>query len=303
MSKNIVDSVLEMESPILGLLPTRRQIDFCDGYVNNWNTEEFYNYVRSKSNIILERDHFGINQGECEIEKSIVEDSKYFNIIHLDPWKHKPFFEDGLYETIKNIKIISEQNRNIKFEIGTEEAIRHFDVKELVELLYELKVELTEFDYNKIEYVCIQSGVGLDLVNKKNIGRFNIDLLRKMVEVCKTFGKKSKEHNGDYLSKQEIIIRFENGLDTLNIGPEIAQLETQVYLDYMTTNEIDKFYNICLKSEKWKKWVQPNFDLNDKENLISVCGHYNYHHLDMHDIDDIVKETIKNKLKELISYV
>lgn len=57
MSKNIVDSVLELNNSAFGLLPTRRQIDFNSGYVNGWNTKSFYEYVKSiNPNIILERD-------------------------------------------------------------------------------------------------------------------------------------------------------------------------------------------------------------------------------------------------------
>ena len=39
MSKNIVDAVLELNDSRFGLLPTRRQIDFNNGYVNGWNTK------------------------------------------------------------------------------------------------------------------------------------------------------------------------------------------------------------------------------------------------------------------------
>ena len=52
MSKQIVDSVLELQSDRFGLLPTRRQIDFDGGYVNGWDTATFHKYVKSKSNII-----------------------------------------------------------------------------------------------------------------------------------------------------------------------------------------------------------------------------------------------------------
>jgi hypothetical protein len=303
MSKNIVDSVIEMRSPLLGLLPSPRQIDYNGGYVNEWTTKTFNDYVRKKSNIVIERDHGGIGQGSNNEYDSFKEDSNYFNIIHVDPWKHYPFFEDGLNETIRNINYISNLNSNVKFEIGTEESLRPFQLKELVELLGELKIELTRSQFNNIEYVCIQSGVGLDLVNKKNTGKFNLEKLRLMNEVCLKFEKKSKEHNGDYLSKEDIQIRFDNGLGALNIGPEIAQIETQIYLDYMTNKEIEDFYEICLNSEKWKKWVTPDFNIKNKENMILVCGHYNLNHLDMHDIDDIVKDNIKTKLKNLLSYV
>ena len=303
MSKNIVDSVIEINSPLIGLLPSLRQIDYNGGYVNKWTTETFYEYVKNKSNITIQRDHGGIKQGYNDEYDSFKHDAKYTDIIHLDPWKHYPNFEDGLKETIRNINYIYDLNPKMKYEVGTEEAIRGFSVSELQGLIGELKIELTQMQFNNIEYICIQSGVGLDLINRRNTGTFNIEKLRLMVEVCKKFNKKSKEHNGDYLSKQDIEIRFENGLNSLNIGPEIAQIETQVYLDYMTNKEINDFYQVCLDSEKWKKWVKPDFNINNKEQLILICGHYNFDKLDMNDIDDIIKVKIKDKLKELLSYV
>ena len=311
MSKNIVDSVIEMNTPLLGLLPSLRQVDYNCGYVNNWNTETFYEYVRNKSNILIQRDHAGIGQGYNDQYDSFTYDSKYMDIIHIDPWKHYPFFEDGLTETIRNINYIYNLNPKVKYEIGTEESLRRFEVKELVELIGELNIELTRSQFNNIEYVCIQSGVGLDLVNRKNTGKFSLERLRMMNEICKKFNKKSKEHNGDYLSKEDILIRFDNDLNSLNIGPEIAQIETSVYLDIMTNSEMDEFYQICLDSKKWEKWVTPDFDINDKEKLITVCGHYNFNKLNTRfnnlsafdDINNIVKEKIKDKLKELLSYV
>ena len=45
MSKNVVDAVIEFNSPSIGFIPSRRQIDFIGGYVNNWTTKEFSNYV------------------------------------------------------------------------------------------------------------------------------------------------------------------------------------------------------------------------------------------------------------------
>jgi hypothetical protein len=311
MSKNIVDGVIEMNSPLFGLLPSLRQIDFNGGYVNNWTTETFYNYVKEKSNILIERDHSGIGQGFNNEYDSLEEDSKYMDIVHVDPWKKYGFFEDGFKESLDNINFLSNLNPKIKFEIGTEEAIRKFELKELVELLSELKIELKPSQFENIEYVCIQSGVGLDLINRKNTGSFNLEKLRLMLEVCKKFKKKSKEHNGDYLSKEDIQIRFDNGLNSLNIGPEIAQIETETYLNLMTESEIEEFYQICLNSKKWKKWVNDDFDVNDRRKMIMVCGHYNFNNLNKNlmnlsafeDINDLVKENIKNKLKELLSYV
>ena len=310
MSKNIVDSVIEINSEKLGLLPSRRQIDYDGGYVNEWNTKSFTDYVKTKSNIIIQRDHSGGKQGKKDGDEyvSFEEDLEYFDLIHLDPWmKHKLLF-DGINETIKNIEYIHQHNKNIKFEVGTEETIRPFSIEELERYIDELHVKLTPEMFKNITYVCVQSGVGLDLVNQVNTGVFNIDKLKQMITLSKFFGKQTKEHNGDYLKENDFRIRFENGLNSINIGPEIAQIETSVYLNIMTNSEIDDFHQICLNSNKWNKWVNDDFDILDKKKLIMVCGHYNFNNLPNSITSDIkitteVKSIIMNKLNELLSYV
>lgn len=313
MSKNIVDSVIEINSEKLGLLPSRRQIDYDGGYVNEWNTKSFTEYVKTKSNIIIQRDHSGGKQGKKDGDEytSFEEDLECFDLIHLDPWmKHKLLF-DGINETIKNIEYIHQHNKNIKFEVGTEEAIRPFSIQELDRYIDELHIKLTPEMFKNITYVCVQSGVGLDLVNQINTGVFNIDKLKQMITLSKFFDKKTKEHNGDYLKESDFVVRFENGLDSINIGPEIAQIETSIYMNIMTNSEIDDFYKICLGSKKWEKWVPLDFDINNKQKLIMVCGHYNFNKLNKNfmnlsasdEINNIVKEKIKDKLNKLLSYV
>ena len=76
----------------------------------------------------------------------------------------------------------------------------------------------------------------------------------------------------------------------------------------MNQSEIDDFYLICFKSEKWKKWVNDDFDISDKKKLIMVCGHYNFNNIPNSITGDIkittkVKSMIMNKLNELLSYV
>ncbi len=60
MSKNVVDAVIEFNGDI-GFIPSRRQVDFNGGYVNDWTTGEFANYVNDR--VPIERDHGGIGQG------------------------------------------------------------------------------------------------------------------------------------------------------------------------------------------------------------------------------------------------
>jgi hypothetical protein len=80
MSKNCVDATIELadqyKSPLM-LIASRRQIDseqFGGGYVENWSTKQFSDYVRSKDinkNIILARDHRGPWQNELEKNKNM----------------------------------------------------------------------------------------------------------------------------------------------------------------------------------------------------------------------------------------
>lgn len=300
MSKIIVDVVKELDNKF-ALLPTRRQIDWDGGYVNNWTTESFHDYVRKDSDVLLERDHSGPGQGKIDDDgfDSYKEDSKFFDLIHIDPWKKYQDFNEGVNKTIEIIKYLYELNPKVKYEIATEEAIRKFSIEEVDSFIDKLKNELTEDMFGNIEYFVIQSGVHLDLVEMKNVGNFNLDNLKLMVSHIKKYNIKTKEHNGDYLSNEEYVVRFDNGLDTINIGPEIAQIQTLIYLEHMTDKQVDEYFQICLDSKKWERWVKKDFDFSNKRKLIQVCGHYCYDQYELPKVDSIIKETLINKFKSL----
>jgi hypothetical protein len=304
MSKNVVDSIIEFGGEF-GFIPSRRQVDYNGGYVNSWTTGEFAIYVNGR--VPIERDHGGIGQGYKHDDgiESFMHDCRYFDKIHIDPWKEYQDFDKGLQETIDCINFIYlvMEKKKIKFEVGTEESIRRFEVDELENLLRHLKGKLEPEIFENIEYVVVQSGVGLDLGKQNNTGTFDPDRLEKMISVCKKYGKKSKEHNGDYLSNKEYKDRFDLGLDSINIAPEFGQLETLCYLEEMG-EDIDEYYNICYESKRWEKWVDETFIPEDnKRELIEICGHYVFSDesfLDIKpDIDLKIKEKIKNKLRSL----
>ena len=304
MSKNVVDSIIEFDDNF-GFIPSRRQVDYNGGYVNSWTTGEFATYVNGR--VPIERDHGGIGQGYKHDDgiESFMHDCRYFDKIHIDPWKEYQDFDKGLQETIDCINFIYlvMEKKKIKFEVGTEESIRRFEVDELDKLLRHLKGKLEPAIFKNIEYVVVQSGVGLDLGKQNNSGTFDPDRLEKMINICKKFGKKSKEHNGDYLSNDEYKVRFDMGLDSINIAPEFGQLETLCYLGEMD-EDIDEYYNICYESKRWEKWVDEYFIPEDnKKELIKICGHYVFSDesfLDIKpDIDDKIKKVIKEKLRSL----
>jgi hypothetical protein len=305
MSKNIVDSILKYSSDnkyTIGIIPSRRQVDINGGYVNKWTTKKLKEYIND--NVLFERDHGGIGQGE-EFDNgkiSYIEDSKYFDIIHVDPWKYyKDDFEKGVKETIENIRFIHKWNPTCLFEVGTEEAIRYFTEDEILQMLTILKKELHKI-FDKIAYCVVQSGTGLR--GTSNIGVFDPERLKRMISICDSFGILSKEHNGDYLYPKDIKTRFDLGLSAINLAPEFGVFETDIILEHINDEQKEKFFEMCLKSDKWIKWVDNSFDpKRNKTELIRICGHYQFstkEFLELNlDLDHIIKERLYEKIKKL----
>jgi hypothetical protein len=297
MSKNIVDAVLSLNRTDIGLLPSRRQIDYDGGYVG-WTTEEFCKYVGS--NVLIERDHAGAQQGSVADDGrlSYLIDAKNLPLIHVDPWKSVRSKEDGLKKTIEDIKFIYDINTNTKFEIGTEESIFPLSSKDLEWLVGNLEANLEAKVFEQIEFVVIQSGVKLDVVNERNTGNFNIEKLERELEICAKFSKKSKEHNGDFLSNEERRVRFDKGLSAINIGPEISVFENSLHLKSLSAEQLQKFGAICYENNSWRKWISEKE--TNLETIFKVSAHYNYQKLQLPDIN--VVESIRNKLMSIIDY-
>tara|TARA_B100001059_G_scaffold95104_1_gene94323 strand:+ start:12614 stop:13579 length:966 start_codon:yes stop_codon:yes gene_type:complete len=309
MSKNIVDAIIEFQlssSIYVGLIPSRRQIEFNGGYCNNWTTKEFSEYAKG---LIIKRDHSGPGQGNLDDDGyvSLSYDCKHFDYIHIDPWKKYPLYSDGLKWTKDMISYCYNLNPKIKFEIGTEQSIRHFEPSELDNLVRDLKKSLPESSYRNIEYLVIQSGTSLS--STSNTGIYDRDRLISMIQIAKKHNLKSKEHNGDYIPEHLIYEKMELGLDSINIAPEFGLVETQTYLDEIKDPKIlDRFWEICFESKRWVKWVTDEFDpLKEKIQLIKICGHYvlsqkefiNNVKIHFPKIDFKIKNNIKTKLNSL----
>lgn len=306
VSKNTIDSVIEYsnENSIhLGLIPSRRQIDYDGGYVG-FRNQNFRDYVKSKSEkVIIQRDHCGPLQGKYIDDGiiSILDDSRYYDLIHIDPWKKYNVFEEGLQNTQKLIEHCLNQNYKGKFEIATEQSIREFSFEELEELI----IKCSKYP---IEYVVIQSGTSL----KENIntGDYDEKKLIKFLEIINKYKLKSKEHNGDYISESLIKQKFKLGLNAINIAPEFGLIETNCYLKIIENDifKLNKFYDICYESGFWKKWVNKDFDINNKIKLIQICGHYvlenDYFQKEIKNkIEDLtinIKKVMKNKIKNIL---
>jgi len=316
MSKNIVDAIIdfcESTNNQIGLIPSRRQVENTGGYVNNWTTKEFSEYVRSKSkNIILKRDHAGPGQGLLDDDgyESLSEDCKYLDLIHIDPWKKYPLLEEGLKQTVNMINYCHNLNPDVEYEVGTEEAIRRFGLKELDYFVSELQNRLRPEVFHQIKHLVIQSGTSLKGNNQT--GEYNSTRLKAMIDIGKKYNLLTKEHNGDYIPVDTINGKFKLGLDAINIAPEFGLIETQTYLDQMEENSdvFNQFYQLCYDSKRWVKWVNDDFDpIHNKTDLIKISGHYVLSNPEFKEIkqnypniDNVIKQNVIKKLNSLYGY-
>jgi len=318
MSKNVVDAVIAVsneENLSIGLIPSRRQIEYSGGYVNNWTTQQFAEYVRSRApRVVLQRDHGGAQQGDISDDgrESFLHDAfSSFDLIHVDPWKKFKTVPEAAKNTIEMIEYISSYNPSCRYEVGTEEAIRRYETAELDSFLKILKGQLNAALWEKIEYAVIQGGTAL--LGTENIGVFDERRCAAMIEVCTNHSLKSKEHNGDFLAPGEIKKRFALGLDGLNIAPEFGGCETKCILEALQTEEqLDRFFNLCYESKRWKKWMPSDFVLTKsaRQDIINVSGHYVFSHPDfirlkneIPEIDSKIHSALVSKLKGILLVV
>jgi hypothetical protein len=314
MTLNVVNTVIKfsLDHPEnkITFIPSRRQIEYNGGYVNNWKTKDFVEYVKSQNDkIIIERDHGGPDQGIVNDDgfESLREDALLMDIIHIDPWKKSKDIDQGIRSTINMIEFCYNINPKLLYEIATEEAIRPFSVEELEYIIIQLKINLQSNIFNKIKFLVIQCGT--KLLEGKNTGIFDENKLKKMLELAIKYNLTAKEHNGDWISLKTIEEKKKLGLQYINIAPELGEIESHVILKKIKSNTDDynSFYEICLQSGKWKKWVSEDFDYkNKKDEIILICGHYNLTNpqfLEIKkkyvDIDEEIESNIYDRLLEL----
>lgn len=290
MSKNIVDSVIlftERNNVPIGLIASRRQVDDVGGYVNKWNTKTFTEYIKNRSsNVIICRDHGGAGQGKIDDDgvDSLIEDAKYMDIIHIDPWK-KLGVEDAIKYTVDMISRCSIMNNSCSFEVGTEEAIFPMSVDTLDYVLGAIKAEIPQL-FSKIMYAVIQSGTSLRA--GINTGEYKEERLLRMVKVCDRYGLLTKEHNGDYLSPEQVKHKLKLGLSAINIAPEVAHIETNIVLKNISNEQMNKWFDLCIKDSQWAKWFSKDFDpVSDKRKVLVLCGHYVFSNDEFNEVFDL----------------
>jgi hypothetical protein len=305
MSKNIVDAIIDYNNnneKSVGIIASRRQVDINGGYCNNWTTEEFVRYIKEKSpDTVVCRDHGGISQGidyDDGIE-SLMEDANHMDIIHIDPFKTKNINLSIEY-TVQAIETCMKINPKCYFEIGTEESIFPIDHLQLKYLIESVEHQVT--DPTNIVYGVIQSGTALQ--SGHNTGNYDPKRMTKMMDICRSYGYLSKEHNGDYLSPKIIKEKFDLGLSAMNFAPEIAHIETEYIISKINDTAFYTWYFLVIKNGFWKKWFPENFaPENNKRDVLRLCGHYVFSEPDFEKVFDLnlASTFVTENIKEFIN--
>lgn len=318
MSSEIIEAVFRFSHfnrRELMLIPSKNQIDHNGGYVNNWTTKEFMEFIKKmretypQSKVKICRDHCGPGfNGIDDLEdtyKTIEEDIKNgFNLIHIDFCHLKGNQEERLKESKKAIELCLKLNPQIQLEIGTDENLGdNFSLA----TLEELEEEINFFkEFCKPLYYVIQTGSLVKEINQ--VGNFNRKFVSKIQELLKSKGMKLKEHNADYLSKDEILSR--KGLvDAMNIAPQLGAVQTMLTLKkcLMYGVKFNQFLEEVYVKGKWKKWLHTNQPEN-KFLCAAIAGHY---HFSSESYKKIIKqleqresihESIINEIMEVIDH-
>ena len=322
----------KFNTPLM-FIASRRQIDSSDfggGYVNNWDTASYSKYVKKrdkKNNLILCRDHGGPWQNNLELKKklnlvqamksakqSYLEDIKNnFEIIHIDAslnLRNNDKINDALERTYELYEYCYEQahkfKKKILIEVGTEEQTGSTNTFEEIEFFLENLVKFCNVNnLPKLFFIVLQSGT--KVMEMRNVGIFESNIriknqipveiqIFKLLEICKKFGVYFKEHNTDYLTNESLRWHPFLGIHASNVAPEFGVTETKTLIelmDYYSPNLKNNFIDLCIASNKWKKWVlSANVSKLDKA---LICGHYVFSTTQGREIINEMKFIMKKK--------
>jgi tagatose-6-phosphate kinase len=318
MSSEVIEAVFRnshfMRKELL-LIASKNQIDYNKGYVNNWSTNEFMNFVKElkkkypQSNVKVCRDHCGPGfNGNNDLEdtyKTIKADIESgFDLIHIDFCHFKGTKEEQFQETKKAINYCLSLNPNILIEVGTDENEgTNFNIMNLSEL--EREVDFFKSFCNP-DYYVVQTGSLIKEINQ--VGNFNKDFVEKVKEILNSRGIKLKEHNADYLSKEEILLR-EGIVDTVNIAPQLGVVQTSITLSKCLMYGVDfqEFLDEVYNGKKWLKWMNTNTPEN-KFLCCMIAGHYHFasesYKKIINELEkrEDVKENIIERISEVIDH-
>ena len=307
----------QYKAPI-ALIPSRRQVDaasFGGGYVENWSTEVFAQFVRSHDvggYALLSRDHSGPWQSQPdptqaggslslpnameEAKVSLSDDIESgFDLLHIDPSPalSRGFSEDDVddiaVELIEHCVGSMPRGDHCAFEVGTDEQDLAPDSLIATRVRMDrITRKLRERGLPQPLFYVAQTGT--KVAETRNVGSFDQPLtvrgslpstvqLPAILDLCKAHGLFLKEHNADYLSDNALLWHRKFGIHAANVAPEFGVVETKALLEALwklgLETERQRFCDLVLTGRKWTKWLVPDSRATDLER-VTIAGHYHF---------------------------
>lgn len=301
MSHRIIDILCDYadsnKRPIM-IIASRNQIDKNTGYV--MTTEELGRRGKRSQYIKVCRDHcgpyfldsekgLGLAQALSATTQTIEEDIKnHFDLIHIDTSR----CQDPFKVADKLLRFCTDLRSDIEFEFGTEENV---GIETTVDN-YQQSVDFAK-NYKNIKFVVAQTGSLV--MEDRQAGHTSLDVLKRLVEVAEKNNVGLKEHNADYLTADQILMRKVTGVHAMNIAPQLGVIETKTVLELANKYQVNSnhFKDLVLKGGRWKKWIIEENDMTK----ISVAGHYHFNSLQyknlneqLHKFVDVDQEVAKS---------
>jgi hypothetical protein len=224
--------------------------------------------------------------------------------MHIDFCHYQGPKDEKLEATKKAIVHCVSLNPNIEIEIGTDENTgANYSLPNLAE--WEREIDFFK-EFCKPEFYVVQTGSLVKEINQ--VGVYNAPFVAKVAEMLKKKGLKLKEHNADYLSKDEIAAR-RGIVNAQNIAPQLGVVQTQIVLTkcLMYGVPIDAFVERVYAGGKWKKWLNKNTAEN-KMLCAIIAGHYHFTSPEYEKIieelakREDIQETIMDRVAEVIHH-
>lgn len=333
MSLHSINAIIELANQYqkyVFMIPSRRQID-CEllggGYVNNFSTEKFVEYVRARDLggfVKLARDHSGpwqlnptnasgkkMSHEEAidEVKTSLeVDVSLGFDLIHIDP---SPGLENGLDQDAVNLDVLellgfcqSIDGGRVEYEIGADEqSSLPNPVATSEEDFLSMVQQIDGMGLRRPIFYVLQTGTKVK--ETRNVGSFDARLpvqnaipaaaqVPRMVQMCNRNNVYLKEHNADYLSQTALEWHRRFGIHAANVAPEFGVVETRALLTIAESLNaswfIDSLSEVTISSEKWEKWLVKDSKASERDKVV-IGGHY-------HFMNDVVRDSRERLMSE-----
>ena len=352
MSPMLLQATLELSDeqdfPIL-FIASRNQVDadkFGAGYVSGWDQHRFVKAIKDMAQKIgynglyyVCRDHGGPWQRDEErrarlpvdeamalgLESYYVDLDAGFDLLHIDPTKD-PDFSEGtvpmdivLERTVLLIEKVEAYRKAhdmpvIGYEVGTEETNGGLTGVEAFEVFIERLCEMLKAKgLPTPNFIVGQTGTLTRLT--ENVGHYSTENAARLAKASAAYGMELKEHNGDYLPDELLLMHPALKVSSSNVAPEFGVVETRAYLQLaqledrlaglgligQTSGLADTLRRAAVETGRWRKWMvgeQARMDvedvLKDEEltHLIAdIAGHYTY---ESAEVAPVLKQMLDN---------